>query len=142
MRIITVALVAIALPTLLGGQVNRPAKRSLDDARRELRLADEHFAQAAEQNLLSAYRSVVASGVVFLEPGEQIMQGSEQAIAALVRADASGSSTGTWHPVRVDVSDDMASGYTYGFGSVTIPAHDTAKAVTIANKYISYWRRD
>jgi ketosteroid isomerase-like protein len=124
---------------------SRQRAGDLQSARRaaaEIMAADQAFAQAASGNLLSAFRSNLGPNAVFLEPGEPILQTAAEAIAALERADPSGTGVATWKPVSVGASADGNDGYSFGYGSVTGPFGTDGRSATIQEKYISYWRRD
>jgi ketosteroid isomerase-like protein len=119
----------------VGGQAaaQSPIRAS---AVRSLFEAESLFSITASKNLLTAFRSILAPDAVFLEPGEQIARGKDDALAAIARADSSGEASGTWMPVRVEVAGDGTQGYSIGYGTVHV------SGASLGEKYISYWRRE
>src|SRR2546425_7619476 len=120
---------------------NPLAQRDLRDERAALLAADSAFAVRASQGLPPAFRDMLDEHVVFLDPGERLLFGKAATLAMLGSEGVSASATQDWRAVRVDVSADGGTGYTFGFGSATGPFGPGGAAHTLPAKYIAYWRK-
>src|SRR5882724_8088058 len=121
---------------------NPLAQLDLREGRTALLATDSAFAVQASQALLPAFRDMLDEDVIFLDPGERIVFGKAAALAMLASDGVSATSTQQWRAVRVDVSADGGTGYTYGFGSMTGPFGAGGAPRTLPAKYIAYWRKN
>jgi ketosteroid isomerase-like protein len=113
------------------------AQHDLRAARASLHAADSALSAAAEANgLRDALLSSLADSAHVLIPGAALARGSDAAAQVLAFGPTAGARL-RWAPVRVDVSADGHSGYTYGGGTRTAADGTAASA-----RYIAFWRWD
>ena len=117
------------------------AQVDLREERAGLLAADSAFGVRASQALLPAFRDMLDEDVIFLDPGERTLFDKAGALAMLASDGVSAAATQGWRAVRVDVSADGGSGYTYGFGSMAGPFGPGGAARTLPAKYVAYWRK-
>lgn len=130
------------LTSLLAGaallaSVPAAAQVDLRAARESLRAADATVSASTQaRGIRDGLLPYLADSAHVLAPGATLARGREQAAAALVSGPAAGARL-RWEPIRLDVSADGRSGYSYGAGTRT-----AADGATVNARYIAYWRRE
>jgi ketosteroid isomerase-like protein len=116
-----------------------PARAQVDlrAARESLRAADRAVSASTHAHgLRDGLLPHLADSAHVLAPGTTLAHGREAAAAALVFGPAAGARL-RWEPIRLDVSADGRSGYSYGAGTRT-----AADGAEVNARYIAYWRRE
>ncbi|WP_420127037.1 YybH family protein [Longimicrobium sp.] len=127
---ILMASAALLAPVASAAQVN------LNAARESLRAADHAVSAAAETHgLLNGLAPHLADSAYVLLPGLPLLQGRDVVAGWLDRPPFRGMRL-KLEPVRVDVSADGGSGYTFGGGTRT---NDDG---AVPARYIAYWIQD
>ena len=128
---------SLAGAALLASAVPAAAQTDLNAARESLRGFDTGVSShVARAGLVDGLAPHLADSAHVLIPGATIITGKAAALAAL----GSGSTAGArlrWEAVRLDVSADGRSGYTYGGGTRT-----NADGSTTPARYIAFWDWD
>ena len=121
---------------LLASLVPAAAQVDLNGARESLRAAEHAASVAAEtRGLAGGLMPHLADSAHVLIPGAVLVRGRDAAAAAL-RTSPFAETRLKLEPVRVDVSADGRSGYTYG-GATRFAADSASPA-----RYIAYWTRE
>src|SRR3989475_12944381 len=126
----------LGLLLVLAGTTEPLAQLDLREERAALLAADSAFAVHASRALLPAFRDLLDEDVIFLDPGERMLFGKAATLAMLASDGGSASASQQWRAVRVDVSSDGGTGYTYGFGTVTGPFGPGGMARPLPAEYI------
>jgi ketosteroid isomerase-like protein len=122
--------------TLLASAIPSAAQVDLNAARESLRAADHAVSAAAEtRGLAGGLVPHLADSADVLIPGAVLVRGRDAAVA-VIRSSQFADTRMKLEPVRVDVSADGRSGYTYG--GATRLAADSSSPV----RYIAYWNRE
>lgn len=122
------ALLAFAAPAA--------AQVDLNAARASLRAADHAVSAAAEtRGLLDGVVPHLADSADVLVPGAALVRGRDAGAAVLAASPFAGTRL-TWEPIRIDVSADGRSGYTYG--GATRTGDDGSSPA----RYLAYWVRE
>lgn len=112
------------------------AQVDLHAARESLRAADRAVsASTASQGIRDGLLPYLADSAYVLVPGTALARGHDEAAAALVFGPAAGARL-RWEPIRLDVSADGRSGYSYGAGTRT-----AADGTEVNARYIAFWQR-
>jgi ketosteroid isomerase-like protein len=121
---------------LLASAIPAAAQMDLFAARESLRAADHAASAAAEtRGLAEGLMPHLADSADVLIPGAVLVRGRESAATAL-RTSPFAETRLKLAPVRIDVSADGRSGYTYG-GATRFAADSSSPA-----RYIAYWIRE
>ncbi|HEV3049017.1 MAG TPA: DUF4440 domain-containing protein [Longimicrobium sp.] len=128
---IVLAGVALLASVPAGAQVDLRA------ARESLRAADRAVSASTQaRGIRDGLLPYLADSAHVLVPGTTLARGREQAAEALVFGAAAGARL-RWEPIRLDVSADGRSGYSYGAGTRT-----AADGAEVHARYIAYWQRE
>jgi ketosteroid isomerase-like protein len=120
-----------------GSETSAAAHLDLVAARGTLLATDKAYAAAgALTNLVDAIVAPLAPDVIFLAPGPGFLIGPDAVRAALNANPANPLSKWRWWPIRVDVSSDGNSGYTYGYTELELP-----NGTVLPGKYTAFWTR-
>lgn len=104
-------------------------------ARESLRAADASVSATVQAaGLADGLLPNLVDSADVLAPGAALLRGREGARRGLSGTPFAGSRM-TWTPIRVDVSADGRSGYTYGGGTMT-----AADGASTPARYIAFWR--
>jgi ketosteroid isomerase-like protein len=131
----------LKMTTLVAGaallaSVPAGAQVDLRAARESLRAADRAVSESTQaRGIRDGLLPYLADSAHVLAPGTTLARGREQAAEALVFGPAAGARL-RWEPIRLDVSADGRSGYSYGAGTRT-----AADGAEVHARYIAYWRR-
>lgn len=121
---------------LLASAIPSAAQVDLNAARESLRAADHAASAAAEtRGLIGGLVPHLADSADVLIPGAVLVRGRDAAVA-VIRSSQFADTRMKLEPVRVDVSADGRSGYTYG-GATRLAADSSSPA-----RYIAYWTRE
>jgi ketosteroid isomerase-like protein len=121
---------ALLASTPAGAQVDlRAARESLAAADRAA------SASTGSRGIRDGLLPYLADSAFVLAPGTTLAHGREEAAQALVFGPAAGARL-RWEPIRLDVSADGRSGYSYGAGTRT-----AAEGVEVNARYIAFWQR-
>lgn len=124
-----------------GAQEHAEGHLDLRAVRAELLAADRAYSAAsASTSFTDGLANTLTADARYLPAGGPIVGGRETVRGLLASNPASALSTYTWAPIRVDVSDDGTTGYTYGYYELRIPAVGEVPARTSFGKYIAFWR--
>lgn len=128
--------ILLASAALLAPTAPAAAQVNLNAARESLRAADHAVSAAAQtQGLLDGLVPHLADSAYVLLPGLPLLQGRDVVAGWLDRPPFPGMRL-MLEPVRVDVSADGRSGYTFGGGTRT---NDDG---AVPARYIAYWIQD
>ena len=81
-----------------------------------------------------------ADDIIYLRDGLPILRGKFAARAVVAAESLGTGSTARWQPVRVEVSRDRASGYSYGYAIYGLSRAGVASIRV--DRYIAYWRKE
>ena len=127
----------LAAGAALVASVPARAQVGLRAARESLRAADAAVSASTDaRGVRDGLLPYLADDAHVLVPGTTLAQGRQAAADALVFGPAAGARL-RWEPIRLDVSADGRSGYSYGAGTRT-----AADGAEVHARYIAYWRRE
>lgn len=128
---------SLAGAALLASALPAAAQADLHAARESLRGFDAGVSShVARAGLVDGLAPHLADSAHVLIPGATILTGKAAALAALAASPATGARL-RWEAVRLDVSADGRSGYTYGGGTWT-----NADGSATPARYIAFWDWD
>jgi ketosteroid isomerase-like protein len=130
-------LMALLPAAVLASAAPAVAQVDLGTARALLRAADRSVSDEVQaRGVRIGLAPHLADSADVLIPGAVLLRGRDAALAELDRGPFAGTRL-RWEPIRVDVSADGRSGYTYGGGTST-----GADGTSTPARYIAFWRRD
>jgi hypothetical protein len=107
-------LLMILVPAVLASAAPAAAQINIDTAPASLRAADQRVSADVEaQGIRAGLAPHLADSADVLIPDAALLRGRDAALAALDGTPFAGTRL-RWEPIRVDVSADGRSGYTYG----------------------------
>lgn len=130
-KLLMIFVPAAALAAPAGAQTN------LHAARESLRAANAAVSAAVRaEGMVRGLAPHLADSADVLIPGAALVRGRDAAAAALSASPFAGARI-SWEPIRVDVSADGGSGYSFGGGA---RANDDGTSTPA--RYIAFWRRE